>query len=95
MLLDKGHHTLACGSCGAPLRDLKQVPLAVPRKVGVSHRAAPKSFAKAKPQKWTAPRKPRKPKPRKGWFGSKIKDLFEDVIDAVEDVVDAVEDVFD
>ncbi len=91
MLLDQTHHALACGSCGAPLRDLKQIPVVAPRKVAVTHQPKPQGFAKINPsesRKQPKPAKQVKKKRRKGWFSKKFKDLAEDVIDAVEDIFD-------
>lgn len=83
--LDKQRHELSCGSCGAPLRDLKMLPVAGKKKSkAVSHQPDLRRFpekSKAVAYKKT---KPRKAKKRKGWF----KDLAEDVFDLVEDIFD-------
>lgn len=83
VLLGKTRHELACSSCGAPLHDLKSVPLHKPKPVRHDFRGyAPK---KAKPYRDTAYDKPRKkPKKRK----KLTKKLFEEAFDFLEDIFD-------
>lgn len=92
--MDQSHHALACASCGAPLRNLKQLPKPAPRRNAVTHQPRPQGFAKITPvekvreAKPSKPPKRRKAKNRKGWFGKKFKDLAEDIFDVVEDIFD-------
>ncbi len=79
--LDAGHHTLTCAACGAPLRQLKSLPVAqAPVQPAISHQPAapvlrplPKA---AKPVK--------RPKKRKGLF----RKFAEEAFDLVEDIFD-------
>jgi|TARA_B110000879_G_scaffold84338_1_gene116723 hypothetical protein len=84
---DLGQHTLSCGACGAPLRNLKMFSVAAKApKPAISHqpRAAKPVYAK--------PKKPvKKRKKRKGFF-RKFKD---EAFDLVEDAFELVEDIFD
>ena len=95
LTLDRTRHSLSCASCGAPLRDLKPLPRPAPvRTEAVSHQPTPRSFPAAAPAWRDGPPRPvakqakKSKKPRKGWFGKKLKDLAEDLFDAVEDILD-------
>lgn len=92
LTLNSKQHVLSCATCGAPLRDLKQMPKAAPvPQPAVSHAPALRSFAKApsKPEKVSRkPKKAKKSKKRKGWFGTRFKDVAEDLFDVVEDIFD-------
>ena len=81
---DAARHALACDSCGAPLRDLKALPVAKAEAPAVSHRPSPRQFGAA-PRPVVAKTAGKK---RKGWFGRRFKDIAEDVFDAVEDIFD-------
>lgn len=76
-----GQHTLSCGACGAPLRNLKMLPVTVPAsKPAISHqpRAAKPAYAKpSKPSKKRKKRKKRKSLFRK--FAEEAFDLVEDI----------------
>ena len=90
MRLDQTRHELACASCGAPLHDLKLIPVKRPERPAITHQE-PKR--RPVPVMSKDSKKKRKPaKRRKGWFGERIKDFAEDVF---EDVFDVVEDIFD
>lgn len=93
-------HELACSSCGAPLHNLKQMPVPSPHNASAhfSHPIrTPKSKSKAahkterrasKPNPhWsdTSYSKKKKPKKKRGKWA---KDLFEDVFDVIEDIFD-------
>lgn len=81
LTLDAGHHTLACRNCGAPLRDLKAMPMARPAsRPAISHQPAPKlrSLPKAKSEK------PRRRKKRKSLWRKVASEAFE----FVEDIFD-------
>lgn len=86
--LETGRHELSCGSCGAPLRDLKMLPKKAARPVkkakAVSHAPEPRRFADPQRLQSAKKPKPRKVKKRKGWF----KDVAEDLFDLVEDIFD-------
>lgn len=100
VLSGDSRHELACSSCGAPLHNLKQMPVPARGKepAHFSHPIrTPKSKGKAgyKTEKRAAhPRnnwhdtpfsKKKKPKKRRGKWA---KDLFEDVFDVIEDIFD-------
>lgn len=81
--LDSDHHELACGSCGAPLHNLKRLPkpsAPAPKPARTGHRApqqaAPPTRSPARPKK---KRKARKPLLRK---------ILSEVVDIVEDIFD-------
>ena len=75
-----GQHTLSCGACGAPLRNLKMLPVTVPApKPAISHQPRPAKPAYAKPSKPSKKRKKRKSLFRK--FAEEAFDLVEDIFD--------------
>ena len=75
-------HELACGSCGAPLHEMKWLKAPEPA-------AAPKR----KPIKPTRPARPEPVKPRKSYKRKKRrKSFFKEMI---EEVWDFAEDIFD
>lgn len=78
LVLDRARHELTCAQCGAPLHDLKMLPVEKPvaQKVQVARGPKPQ-VAK--------PRKPRKVKKRKNF---RLKNLVEEVFDIVEDILD-------
>ena len=71
-LRGKQRHELACGSCGAPLRDLKMLP--VPERV-TAPAATPTHPA------------PRRPAPRRK-LGRLASKLWDEVWDEIEDIFD-------
>lgn len=76
----KGQHTLSCGACGAPLKQLKMLPVAVPvPKPAISHQPRVAKPAYVKPSK---PAK--KQKKRKGF----LRKFAEEAFDLVEDIFD-------
>lgn len=81
--LDAGHHTLTCGACGAPLHQMKVMPMAAPApRPAISHQPyAPKlrKLPKAAPNKREKKRKKRKSLFRK--FAEEAFDLVEDIFD--------------
>ncbi|MEP6065725.1 MAG: hypothetical protein ABJ246_07810 [Paracoccaceae bacterium] len=80
VLKGKIRHELACGSCGAPLHDLKMLPK---DKVVDRERGTPS--VQRKPISGTyRPDRKKKRKPRKGW----MRDLLEEAVDLIEDVFD-------
>ena len=75
-------HELACGSCGAPLHELKMLPR---DRSGDRELVAPSAIRNPKKKKKTySYEKPRKKKKRKGW----MREVFEEAIDLLEDVFD-------
>lgn len=82
---EKGQHTLTCGACGAPLRQLKMLPTAasVP-KPAISHQPRASKRSMPKPA-YVKPSKPmKKRKKRKGF----LRKLAEEAFDLVEDIFD-------
>ena len=85
LTLDAGRHELACAQCGAPLHDLKQIPVPAPAsaKPAVSPRL--RQFAPSKPAKPAMkPKKEKYQKRKKSW----LKKLTGEVFDIVEDIFD-------
>jgi len=85
-------HELACGSCGAPLHDLKMLPKTKTTVSEPNHRGLVKpSRITQKPSnpikgyKWDQPKKPKKkPKKKKGlgrWLLEEAWDVVEDIFD--------------
>lgn len=82
LVLDEGHHELMCRSCGAPLHDMKSLPVQ-------------SDGSKRKAQKHSRPiasrddphrheRSKKKPKKRKSaarWFLSEAVDILDDIFD--------------
>ncbi|KIN73129.1 hypothetical protein Z949_2312 [Sulfitobacter guttiformis KCTC 32187] len=83
LLMDTGHHTLSCGSCGAPLRSLKLMPTTAPvAQPAVTHQPTPhtlRKLPKAAPAKRDKPLKRRKGLFRK--FAEEAFELIEDILD--------------
>ncbi|MFT4783426.1 MAG: hypothetical protein ACI9IV_001163 [Paracoccaceae bacterium] len=77
LVIDHARHELACGSCGAPLHNLKQMP----SRVGAScFNAGPATAGTLKrPKRAGKPKKPKKSK-AKSFFGEAL-DLLEDLFD--------------
>lgn len=76
LILDKGHHELICSGCGAPLHDLKMLP--VRREARAE---APRGYS---PPKRDYRERPRKKKKRK----IRAKKIFEEAFDLIEDIFD-------
>lgn len=85
VLSKSGRHELMCGSCGAPLHDLKQLPT---QKRGDRELVRPSPVRAAQPKV----QKPVKMKPSKDKRRKKRKSFWKDFI---EEAVDLVEDIFD
>ena len=83
LTLGEGRHELSCASCGAPLHDLKRLPVETARA-----EPALRQFRQAAPAARAKPAKVRKahskPKKRKGWLRR-----------AAEEAFDVLEDIFD
>jgi cytochrome c peroxidase len=87
--LDRDRHELSCASCGAPLRDIKSLPVtAKPRRAPVDHRQVAPAPSPALPRPQV---KKKKRKPKSFWKG-RGKSLFRK---AAEEIFDVVEDIFD
>ena len=83
--LDKVRHELTCASCGAPLHDLKRLPVER-RDTGAEKRPiAPRRKKHVPPPEYRSDyRRPKKQKRRKGFLRY-----------ALEEIADVVEDIFD
>ena len=85
LTLDQGRHELSCAQCGAPLHDLKQIPVPKLEKTG---QASPllRRFPDARPASKSKHKKrtPQKYKKQKPWLTRLGKELF----DVVEDLID-------
>ena len=85
LTLEQGRHELSCSNCGAPLRNLKMLPVGPKKKAkSVSHQPEVRRFPEKPKAVAYKKSKPRKAKKRKGWF----KDLAEELFDVVEDIFD-------
>ena len=78
---DKAHHTLACASCGAPLRNLKAMPVAKPSRPAISHQPAPLMQQPRRKERYRPRKKDRR---RKSW----LWEVAEEAFDFVEDIFD-------
>ncbi|MEP3055529.1 hypothetical protein [Ascidiaceihabitans sp.] len=85
VLKNSGRHELMCSSCGAPLHDLKRLPVV---KAGDRELVRPSAVRSPKPVKShkseKKPSKKKKSKKRKSFF----KDFLEEAVDFVEDIFD-------
>lgn len=88
LTLDVGRHELSCAQCGAPLHDLKQIPVPKTKPKDIGAFPAVRRFPAAKPVKRGPQPKVKRRKPRKSWLQKMASDVFEDVFDAVEDIFD-------
>lgn len=93
LVLDKGRHELACAGCGAPLHDLKAMPLRkaepAPTRSSASRGPVPARprtpappWSDEAPDDWRRRKKPRK----------KRKSLLRK---AMSEAIDLIEDIFD
>ncbi len=88
VLKGKTRHELACSSCGAPLHDLKQLPL---KTLDGKHSTVKPSRVRVRPDdpisgyKWDQPKKSKSKKKKKktlgGWLLKELKDGIEDIFD--------------
>ena len=85
LVLDKARHEFGCASCGAPLHNLKRMPMEA-----VGETARPREIKHSKPlQVQKHDHRPRKlkthrPKRRKSLFSRALEEIF----DVVEDIFD-------
>jgi len=85
ILRGKDRHELACSSCGAPLHNLKMLPIGPERvtaRAATPTRPEPKAVHPKQPH--PKPRKVKKRKKRKGLF----RHLAEEIWDEIEDIFD-------
>lgn len=83
---DGPKRVLNCGACGAPLRQVKAVPVAAPSP------KAPMQVGRAKPP----PRKRKRSRRRSERVGSPVwSRLGRKIVRAVEDLVDELDDILD
>lgn len=88
LTLDTGRHALACATCGAPLKDLKALPVKKPERPAISHPPVLRQFAN---QARTAGKMAEKPR-KKAKKGKRRKSLFTRL---AEEAFDLVEEIFD
>lgn len=77
-LSGKVQHELACASCGAPLHELKKLPVSGKVKKSKAEKSLKRVGKPAKTQK------PRKPKKRKRLMSRFLEEAF----DVIEDILD-------
>ena len=85
LVLDVGRHELVCSGCGAPLHNLKALP--VPAETAQARAPAHARLPQRRPEAeaYRRPEKPlKKQKPRK----SKARRLFSEAWDLLEDIFD-------
>lgn len=86
LVLDRGRHELVCSSCGAPIQDLKSIPVKTKRS---AEAVKEQPFARTRPQSFdlglvSKPKKKQKKKKRTP-MGKRLFDLIEDVVDDIFD----------
>lgn len=86
LVLDRRRHELACGSCGAPLHEMKSLPVSASPKP-VEPARAPRGSRRPAPGS-AAARRPMPPRKRKRRRKSGIRRVLEEVWDVLEDVFD-------
>jgi hypothetical protein len=84
LTLGEGRHELACASCGAPLHDLKRLPVEAAGAAPALRQFTQHAPRGGKPKPVRAKKSARKPKKRKSWLRWAAKEAF----DALEDVLD-------
>ncbi len=83
LTLDAGRHELACAQCGAPLHDLKRIPVAAAQE-RPAQQPQLRHFPSAQPVQVVRKIKTKRPKKRKSW----LKKITSEVFDVVEDIFD-------
>lgn len=89
VLKGKDRHELACRTCGAPLHDLKMLPV---RDLGQKRELVRPSPVRQEPDRYVKKPKGKKGKRRKSSFKRFIERAWDAVEDVVEDVVDEIFD---
>lgn len=90
LVLDRGRHELVCPSCGAPLHDLKAMPLDKRNDQSRPVKRAKDAPHGIPPYRWSdaeRARKPAKPK-RRSRRKRLVKKVFEEAFDLLEDIFD-------
>jgi hypothetical protein len=85
---ESGRHELACSRCGAPLHELKMLPVRKPAVAKVERELIrPSAMGSNRPK--PSIKKAKKKRPRKSPRPFKfLKDAFEDAFEFVEDIFD-------
>ncbi len=83
VLKGQAQHELACSQCGAPLHDLKMLPV---DRTGDKELVRPARSVGPKAKKPYKPKKVKKKK-KKSMFG-KFSDVFDDAFDILDDIFD-------
>lgn len=83
--LDNERHELACSSCGAPLRDLKQMNLERRHKEPKHRNEKKDKKSRASSRHYECYEPVRKPRRRRK---SLMKKVFEEAFDVIEDIFD-------
>ena len=94
LVLDQGRHELVCQACGAPLHELKALPV----KEGRTRESRPHAPARP-PHRWSDSERARKPGHDRPKYDRKAhkkrkkrksltKKLFEEAVDLIEDIFD-------
>ncbi len=78
LCLSDGRHELACSACGAPLHELKQMPVHKPKRDAVPDNDE-------LPVRRVKPRPKKRKKKRKGF---PYRKAFDELFDVVEDIFD-------
>ena len=90
LVLDRSRHELACSACGAPLHEMKAMPM--PQKASEPKPAPTTKFMplRAKPQFFSGGKKHRRPDRKDNRRGRKplSRKIFEEIWDVVEDIFD-------
>ena len=86
LVLNKVRHELVCSACGAPLHEMKSMPLAAAKRADPSGpvRGTAKQPERGRVRYASKPKRPKKNKKRRG-FQHK---LWEELWDVVEDIFD-------
>ncbi len=85
-LKGKVQHELACSNCGAPLHELKHMPVSKPHDGPVKHSTVKPSRIRNKPDdpikgyKWDKKKKKKK-RSKASWLFEKVWDELEDIFD--------------
>jgi ribosomal protein L34E len=84
LVLTADRHELSCSSCGAPLHDLKKLPLDQSGKT-TRKPAKPYGGGVTPPDHWERRAKPKKPRKKKKGLAQRF---FEEAFDVIEDIFD-------
>ena len=90
LVLDRSRHELACSACGAPLHEMKMLPM--PKKVPEPKPAPAAKFLPQRPKaQFFSDGKKRRTEDRKGKRRKRkplSRKIFEEIWDVVEDIFD-------